>query len=153
MELKSMLLPEKVVTFEYPDCKGLKFELAYLSKESNQKIFKKCQVKKYNKKTRQYYDELDDDKFLELYVRSIIKGWRGFKIKYLSEFLIADFTDHKDDELLDFTEDNALELMKNSVIFDQWVSDIISELENFTKRNSKEKSNLSKSISKSPEAV
>ena len=73
MDLKSMLLPEKVVTFYFPGCDGLTFDLAYLSKDSNQVLYKKCQKTTFNR-TRQPIEEFDDDLFLQLYVKSIVKG-------------------------------------------------------------------------------
>ena len=48
MDLNTMLLPEKVVTFDFPGCEGLTFDLAFLSKESNQELYKKCVKNKFN---------------------------------------------------------------------------------------------------------
>lgn len=133
MELKSLLLPEKVVTFDFPGCPGLQFDLVFLSKESSQKIMKKCTVTKFNKQTRQPYEELDSDLFLEVYVRAIVKDWRGFKLKYLNDFVLAEFELDDEEQELEYSEENALELMKNSTVFDNWVSEVVSNLENFTK--------------------
>ncbi len=78
MELKNLLLPEKQVTFDFPGCEGLEFVLAFLSKESNQKIYNRCQITKFDRRTKQPYKELDEDRFLEEYVGAIVKDWRGF---------------------------------------------------------------------------
>ena len=150
MELKSILLPEKVVTFEYPGLDGLEFDLAFLSKDSNQDILKKCTITRFNPKFQRTDEELDDEKFLEMYVAAIVKNWRGFKMKYLSEFVIADFSDFDDDQELDYSQENALTLMKSSTTFDNWVSKQIGEIKNFTKQDSKKKSIKSKDTSKSP---
>jgi hypothetical protein len=146
MDLKNMLLSEKVVTFDFPGCDGLTFDLNYLSKESNQALFKKCQRTKFDTKTRQPIQEFDEDLFLQLYVKAIIKGWKGLKLKYLSQLVLADIAAGKDEEELDYSEDNALELMKNSVVFDNWVSEVISDLGNFTSNSSTEKLNELKII-------
>jgi hypothetical protein len=132
MDLKNLLLPEKVVSFEFPGCDGLEFDLVFLSKERNQEILKKCQKTRYDTKTRQPYQEFDDEKFLELYVGAIIKGWKGFKLKYLKELVLADIPVEDEEEELEYTPENALDLMKNSSNFDNWVSDIISDLGKFT---------------------
>jgi len=131
MDLKSMLLPEKVVTFDFPGCKDLTFDLTFLSKESNQILLKKCQKQKINSKTRESYDELDEELFLDLYVRAIIKGWGGFKNKYLKELVLVEIPEGDEDKLLPFTTDSALELMKASTILDNWISEQISDLGNF----------------------
>jgi len=138
MELKSLLLPEKVVTFEFPGCDGLEFDLSFLSKETNQKLYKRCQVTKIDKRTRAPYQELDDDMFLKEYVAAIVKDWRGFKVEYLAEFLLVNL-DELEEEFMDFHPENALVLMRGSVLFDEWVANKIGDLENFTQSNSKKK--------------
>ena len=140
MDLQSMLLPEKVVSFDFPGCPDFEVKLAFLSKESNQAIFKKCQVQKFDSKTRQPITEFDDELFLQLYVKAVIKGWKGLKLKYLRDLVLVEVPANKEDEELEYSEDNALELMKNSTIFDNWISEVISDLGNFTKNNSKKKS-------------
>lgn len=148
MDLQSLLLPEKVVTFDFPGCEGFKVDLAFLSKESNQSIFKKCRKTKFDTKTRQPIEEFDEDKFLELYVEAIIKGWTGFKVKHLSELVLVDVGNDPDAEI-DYTPENALALMKSSTIFDNWVSEVLSDLSNFTKDSTKKKPEKSKVTSKS----
>lgn len=143
MELKSLLLPEKAVSFEFPGCPGFKVKLNYLSKESNQAIFKKCQTTTIDRKTRQPVDHFDEDKFLELYVGAIIKDWSGFKTEYLEELVLADVPESEKGKEIDYTPENALDLMKASVIFDGWVSEVISDLGKFT--TNKSKSNVKKS--------
>ena len=81
-------------------------------------------------------------------MKSIIKGWKGFKLIYLNQFVLADFGDQGDSEL-DFTDDNALDLMKNSTVFDTWISGVISDLGNFTSKDSTEKLKELKTTSKS----
>lgn len=147
MDLKSMLLSEKIVTFDFPGCDGLTFDLAYLSKDSNQALYKKCQKTTFNSRTRQPVEEFDDELFLQLYVKSIVKGWKGFKFKYINELVLADVGEDPEKELA-FTDDNALDLMKNSNIFDNWISGVLEDLGNFTTNSTKEKSVELKVISK-----
>jgi len=135
-----MLLPEKVVTFDFPGCEGLTFDLTFLSKESNQALYKKCQRPKINSRTRQSVDELDEELFLKLYVKAIIKGWAGFKKKYLKELVLVDIPNNEEEDLLAYTDDNALELMKASVTLDNWISEVISDLGNFSSKTSTKKS-------------
>lgn len=140
MELKTLLLPEKTVTFDFPGCDDFKVDLAFLSKESNQAIFKKCQVQKFDPKTRQPNTEFDDELFLQLYVKAVIKGWKGLKLKYLKELVLVEVPTSKEEEELEYSEENALELMKNSTIFDSWIGEVLSDLGNFTKSKSVKKS-------------
>ena len=66
------------------------------------------------------------------YSAAIIKGWTGLKYKYLEEFLLVDVSQLNLEDELEYTQDNAELLMKNSGDFDQWVTDTIGDLENFT---------------------
>ena len=93
---------------------------------------KKCVTNKFNKKTHQPEEILDEDKFLVEYTKSVIKGWSGLKYRYLEELLLVDVSAlDADDELL-HTQENSELLMRNSSIFDTWVTETVSELENFT---------------------
>ena len=144
-----MLLPEKVVSFEFPGCEEFKVDLAFLSKESNQQLWKKCQRQVIDSKTRKARDEFDEDLFLDLYTRAVVKGWSGFKYKYLPELVLADIPEGKDEEELDYSHENALTLIKSSNIFDMWVGEVISDIANFTTKNSEKKLSKSKVTSKS----
>jgi hypothetical protein len=132
MKLESLILPQKVVTFDFPGAPGLTFDLAFLSKEENQKIVKACTKTKINSRTRQPEKELDEDMFLKAYVAEVVKGWKGFKVKYLANFIIYKDTAADPEDEVEFDEDSALYLMKNSAVFDSWVSDQISDLGKFT---------------------
>jgi hypothetical protein len=150
MDLKSMLLPEKVVSFDFPGCNGFTVDLAFLSKESNQQLWKKCQRQKIDSKTRQAREVLDEDLFLELYTRSVVKGWKGLKLKYLKELVLADIPEDMEEKELDYSEENALTLIQSSNIFDNWVGEVISDIANFTMKSSEKSSTESKNTSKKP---
>lgn len=135
--LQSLLTPEKVVEVDYPGFEGFKLKVAFLSREEIIKIRKKCTVTKFDKRTRQPVDELDEELFLKTYVSAIIKGWSGLKFKYLQDLMLVDLSTVEDVEKeLEYNQDNALVLMKNSQELDGFVTDITSNLANFTKYSS-----------------
>lgn len=137
ISLQSLLTPEKVVEVEYPGFDGFKLKVAFLSREEIIKIRKKCTVTKFDKRTRQPQDELDDELFLKTYVAAIIKGWSGLKFKHLQELMLVDLSSVENLEAeLEFNQENALVLMKNSQELDGFVTDITSNLANFTKYSS-----------------
>jgi len=140
MDLKSMLLPEKAVEFDFPGCPGLKFTIAFLSKESNQKLLKKCQKTKYDSRTRAPIEELDDDLFYDQYTAAIIKGWTGFKFKYMDEFVLGNFSEFNPEDEMEYSHENAVVLMKESTALDTWVNGVLQDLTNFTKISSKSSS-------------
>ena len=88
---------------------------------------------KWNKKTHQPEEELDEEKFLTEYCKAVIKGWKGLRYQYLEELLLVDVSDFDPNDCLLYTVDNAELLMKNSTPFDTWVTETVGDLENFTR--------------------
>ena len=132
ISLASLMTPSKTVTIDFPGYAGMSVDLCYLAREELIKLGKKCVTTKFNKKTRQPEEELDDDKFLLEYCKAVIKGWKGLKYQYLEELLLVDVSALDPNDELKYTKENAELLMKNSSPFDTWVTETVSELENFT---------------------
>jgi hypothetical protein len=131
VSLKTLLTSSKTVEFEFPELDGFIVQLNYLAREEMVKLRNKCVSQKFNKKTRSFEESLDDDKFLELYVESVIKGWKGLKLEYLSSLILINEGYDPESEL-EFSVENANVLMKNSNTFDTWVTEMVGNLENFT---------------------
>ena len=129
ISLKSILVPSKNVTVEFPGFDGFSVDLAFLSRETLVNIRKKAT--KVTLKNRQTVEELNDELFLQLYVQASIKGWKGLTLGYLQMLAPVDLTGHKLDDELEYSEDNALWLMKSSSQFDTWVSEQVTDLGNF----------------------
>jgi len=134
VSLASLMTPSKTVTLDFPGYKDLQVDLCYLGRDELLNLRKKCVSTKFNKKTHQPEEALNEEKFLTEYCKAVIKGWTGFKYSYLEELLLVDISNLDPDDVLPFTQDNAETLMKNSSGFDTWVSETGSDLENFTGR-------------------
>ena len=93
----------------------------------------RCVSQKLNRKTRAFEETLDEEKFLVEYCKAVIKGWTGLKYSYLEELLLVDISKLNPDDELPYNQDNAETLMKNASDFDTWLTETVSELENFTK--------------------
>ena len=132
ISLASLMTPSKTVTIEFPGYKDMTVDLCYLAREELVKLRKKCVTTKFSKKTRQPEEILDEDKFLVEYCKAVIKNWSGLKYRYLEELLLVDISALDPEDVLIYTQDNAELLMKNSGDFDTWVTETVSELENFT---------------------
>lgn len=133
VSLKSLLTPSKTVEVDFPGLEGFTVKLTYLAREELLKLRNKSVSQKFNKKTRAYEEQLDNDKFLTEYCKAIIKGWKGLKYNYLEELLLVDISELDPEDTLVWNNENAELLMKNSSDFDEWVSETVGELENFTK--------------------
>ena len=131
LSLKSLLVPSKQVEAEFPGFAGFKVQLSFLSRETLVGIRKKATKTTF--KNRQPTEELNDDLFLQLYVAACIKGWSGFKLAYLEQLAPVDLSGQDMNAELEFSDENALFLMKSSSNFDSWVSEQVTELGNFQK--------------------
>jgi hypothetical protein len=134
ISLASLMTPSKTVTIDYPGYSDMSVDLCYLAREELLKLRKKCVTTKFDKKTRQPEEILDEEKFLTEYVRAVIKNWSGLKYRYLEELLLVDISELDPEDCLPYTQENAELLMKNSSDFDTWVTETVGDLENFTGR-------------------
>lgn len=132
ISLASLMTPSKTVTIDFPGYSGMTVDVCYLAREELLKLRKKCVSTKFNKKTRQPEEVLDEEKFLVEYVKAVIKGWSGLKYKYLEELLLVDISSLDPEDHLVHTQENAELLMKNSNDFDSWITETVGDLENFT---------------------
>ena len=126
------MTPSKTVSIDFPDMEGFTVKLCYLARDELMKLRSRCLKQKFNKKTRAFEEQLDEDTFLVEYVKAIIKDWNGLKYKYLKELMLVNVENMKEDDELPFTRENAELLMKNSLDFDTWVTETVGDLENFT---------------------
>lgn len=133
ISLKSLLVPTKEVSTEYPGLEGFKLSLCFLSREELVKIRKKATKIVY--KNRQPTEEMNDDLFLSLYVDGCIKGWEGLKFSYLEQLAPVDITGQNPDDCLAYSRENALFLMRASANFDSYISETVTELSNFQNPN------------------
>jgi hypothetical protein len=132
ISLATLMTPSKTVTLEYPGFPDFSVDVTYLAREELLKLRKRCVSTKFNRKTRQPEEELNEDLFLVEYVKAVIQGWTGLKFRYLEELLLVDVSAYEPDDELPFTHDNAELLMKNSGDFDTWITEVVGDLENFT---------------------
>ena len=141
MELKSLLVDTKTTWLEFPGLDGFEVELANLSRKELVALRKKCLNNKFNRKTRAFEETLDDEKFVKAFSQATVKGWKGLKLNYLEDLLLVDLRGKDPESELEYTEDNALQLVENSSEFDNWLNEVVFELENFrsgVKRENKE---------------
>jgi len=134
VSLKALLVPSKEVEVEYPGMPGFVISVSFLSRETLQSIRKKSTKTTF--KNRQPVEELNDELFLELYVKSSIKGWKGLKFKYLEQLAPIDLEGVDPEDELKYSEEDALALMKASANFDTYISEQVTDLGNFSKSKS-----------------
>ena len=131
MDLKSLLVDSKTTWVEFPGLNGFEVELANLSRKELTNLRKKCTMNKFNRKTRQFEDELNDEKFVIEFTLATVKNWKGLQLGYLQDLLLVDLKGQDKTSEMTFSEENAQELVENSTEFDNWLNEVVFDLENF----------------------
>ena len=131
MELKSLLVDSKTTWVEFPGLDGFEVELANLSRKELVALRKKCTENKFNRKTRAFEESLNDDKFVKVFTEETVKNWKGLKLEFLEDLLLVDLSGKDPQKELEFSEENAQQLVENSTEFDNWLNEVVFDLENF----------------------
>ena len=131
MELKSLLVDTKTVWVEFPGLDGFEVELANLSRKELVALRKRCTINKFNRKTRAFEESLDDEKFLKEFTESTVQGWKGLKLNYLEDLVLVDLGGQDGEKEMPYSIENALQLVENSSEFDNWLNEVVFDLENF----------------------
>lgn len=137
-KLKSMLVQDTSTWVEFPDIPGFEVNLRFITREELLKIRSASLTYKFNKRTRQREEEVDSAKFLENYAERAISGWKGLKIKHLPLLMPVDISSFKPDDELEYSPEEAVELLKNSPVFDQFVTDSLADFEQFSRKKAED---------------
>ena len=89
-KIASLHAQETTIEVEYPEIDGFVISLAYLNRDDLMKIRNRSFSYKFNKRTRQREEEIDNDKFLDEYTKKAIRGWKGLFVKDLPQLLPID---------------------------------------------------------------
>jgi len=136
MDLKSLLVDSKTTWAEFPGLDGFEVELANLSRKELVNLRKKCTTNKFNRKTRAFEESLDDEKFVKEFTEATVKGWKGLKLSYLEDLILVDLKGQDPEVEMDFSLENAHVLVENSSEFDNWLNEVVFDLENFRSKQS-----------------
>ena len=131
MELKSLLVDSKTTWVEFPGLDNFEVELANLSRKELVALRKRCTTNKFNRKTRAFEESLDDDKFLVEFTNATVKGWKNLKLGYLEDLVLVELGSNDPNVLLPYTEANAQQLVENSNEFDNWLNEVVFDLDHF----------------------
>ena len=131
MKLEQLMVDTKSAWVEYPGSPGFEVQVNNLSRKELLNLRKRCTVNKFDRKTRIMNEEMDDDKFVSEFTTATIKGWKGFKLKYLEDLILVDLKAEDPESLLAYTEEDAELLVTNSTEFDNWLNEVVFDLANF----------------------
>lgn len=133
INLKNLITNDTTVTVEHPNLDGFVVTVGYMSKDKTKKLVDRSTTTKFSKLTHKLEEDIDSDLFLKLYTKELVKGWKGLKVSYLLELLPVNIESQNPDDEVEYTEENALDLMKNSADFDNWLSSVTADVGNYNK--------------------
>ena len=131
MELKSLLVDSKTAWVDFPGLDGFSIELANLSRKELVSLRKKCTISKFDRKTRIFNEELDEGKFIDEFTSATVKNWKGLKLGYLEDLILVDLKGQDRESEMPYSSENAKILVENSTEFDNWLNEVVFDLENF----------------------
>ena len=134
MKLQDLMVDTKTAWVEFPGCEGFEVELANLARKELLNLRKRCLKTKFDRKTHQAVEELDDDKFVHEFTKATVKNWKGLKLKYLEELMLVDLSNNDPEIELEYSLENAESLVQNSADFDNWINEVVFDLANFRGR-------------------
>ena len=131
MELKKLVVDSKAKWIDFSGLDGFSVEIANLSRKELTGIRKKCTTSKFNRKSRQIEEILDDEKFVSEFTRKTVKNWKGLTLAHLETLILIE-TDGQDmSKEVEYSEENAEVLVSQSAEFDTWLNEVVFDLENF----------------------
>jgi hypothetical protein len=131
MDLKALMVVTKAVWVDFPGLEGFEVEVANLSRKELTGLRKKCTTTKYDRKTRQPVETLDEEKFVTEFTKAVVKNWKGLSLIHLETLLLIDMTGQDPAKELEFNEENAETLVSSSTEFDTWLNEVVFDLDNF----------------------
>jgi hypothetical protein len=148
MELKSLLVDSKTTWVEFPGLDDFEVELANLSRKELIALRKRCTSNKFNRKTRGFEEVLDDDKFIKEFTDATVKSWKGLRLKYLEDLVLVELGTNDPEMEMPYTTENAQLLVENSNEFDNWLNEVVFDLEHFRSAEQAKTKGQARAVSK-----
>jgi hypothetical protein len=125
------MVDTKSAWIDFPGCPGFQVQVANLARKELVALRKRCVSQKFDRKTRQMVEELDEDKFVVEFSKATIKGWKGLKLKYLEDLILVNLNEQDLELELEYDEEQAQVMVQNSTEFDNWINEVVFDLANF----------------------
>jgi len=125
------MVDSKAVWIDFPGLSGFSVEVANLSRKELGSLRKRCTSQKFDRKTRQLIESLDEDKFVSEFAEASIKNWKGLTVEHLETLILIDTEGQDPSTEIEYSKDNAEVLVTNSSEFDTWLNEVVFDLDNF----------------------
>ena len=125
------MVDTKSVWMDFAGLTGFSVEVANLSRKELTALRKRCTSQKFDRKSRQLMEDIDEDKFVKEFTKASVKNWKGLTLEHLTTLMLVDTSDEDPEKEVPYSEENAEVLVANSAEFDTWLNEVVFDLENF----------------------
>ena len=131
------MVDSKAAWIDFPGLDGFSVEVVNLSRKELTSLRKRCITQKFDRKTRAITEDLDEDKFVSEFAQATLKGWKGLTLEHLETLVLIDMEGQDSSQEVDYSPENAEQLVSNSTEFDMWLNEVVFDLDNFRGRPEK----------------
>ena len=134
---------KSTIEFSCPYIKEFFVSITYANRMVLQEIRDASREVRFDPRTRERQEELNEDKLREQYASRLIKSWRGLTPRKLQKLLPGLITEDKDlDNEIPYTKDVGIALFESSLEFTAWVDCFATTVENYTSVEKKQEEEL-----------
>ena len=137
MDLKKLMVDSKAAWIDFPGLDGFSVEVVNLSRKELASLRKRCITQKFDRKTRAITEDLDEDKFVEEFARATLRDWKGLTLAHLESLVLIEMEGQAPEDTVDYSPENAEQLVSNSTEFDMWLNEVVFDLDNFRRERKK----------------
>ena len=137
MDLKKLMVDSKAAWIDFPGLDGFSVEVVNLSRKELASLRKRCITQKFDRKTRAITEDLDEDKFVEEFARATLRDWKGLTLAHLESLVLIEMEGQDPEDTVDYSPENAEQLVSNSTEFDMWLNEVVFDLDNFRRERKK----------------
>ena len=137
MDLKKLMVDSKAAWIDFPGLDGFSVEVVNLSRKELASLRKRCITQKFDRKTRAITEDLDEDKFVEEFARATLRDWKGLTLAHLESLVLIEMEGEDPEDTVDYSPENAEQLVSNSTEFDMWLNEVVFDLDNFRRERKK----------------
>jgi hypothetical protein len=111
---------------------GFEVKISYLARDELSKIRNTVTRVSWSPKTRQKEENIDTELFVSEFVKAAVLEWKGFTVKHALRLLPIEIPEGvSENDEIEFSQEEAIALATNSVIFDSWLNEVVFDLANF----------------------
>jgi hypothetical protein len=134
VDLKSLMIDSKSAWVDFPGLSGFSVEISNLSRKELGKLRKRCISPKFDRKTRQLTEQLDEELFVKEFSGACVKNWKGLTLESLETLMLIDTGNKDTSKEMNYSTENAEVLIANSTEFDTWLNEVVFDLDNFRRK-------------------